>query len=84
VFGGPFQGVVVEGADFPAAEGFDAVAEAALGSQVAGAGLARWPGGVVGGDVVEVGAGGGFCGAVGELFDRVGEFDAFADPVGVG
>jgi hypothetical protein len=48
--------------------------------------LAWWSGRVEveGLDVVEVGAVGGFGGAVGELFDRVGEFDVFADAAGVG
>jgi hypothetical protein len=48
--------------------------------------LAWWAVGVevVGLDVVEVGAVGGFGGAVGELFDGVGEFEVFADAAGVG
>ena len=62
--------------------GLDPVAEAAQRREVGGAGLAWWAERVVGLEVVQVHAAVGFLGAEREEFDRVGEFDAFADPVG--
>ena len=80
---GPFQGLGVEAADVPAVGvGLDPVAVPAQRCEVGGAGLTRWAEGVVGLEVVQVHAAVGFLGAEREEFDGVGEFDAFADPVG--
>src|SRR3546814_1258438 len=65
----------------PAGEGFHPVMASAQAGEVVGVGLTWWAVGVVGLDVVEVGAGRG-DGAVGEDAVLVAELDLFAHRVG--
>src|SRR3546814_3018215 len=78
---GPEVGLVGFAVVGPAGEGFHPVMASAQAGEVVGVGLTWWAVGVVGLDVVEVGAGRG-DGAVGEHAVLVAELDLFAHRVG--